>query len=102
MLMCKAVGLKRQYFKALWSALKRPIGRPNDPDPRFLEVLEVFEMMAVAKAQTVVRYWNWSLSAAFSPEILNVGDETIDLTQKDAGGVESHTRKSMRLIFGRS
>ncbi|MBB35164.1 MAG: hypothetical protein CME88_07625 [Hirschia sp.] len=100
--LCKAVGLKRQYFKALWSALKRPIGRPNDPDPRFLEVLEVFEMMAVAKAQTVVRYWNWSLSAAFSPEILNVGDETIDLTQKDAGGVESHTRKSMRLIFGRS
>ena len=25
--LCKAVGLKRQYFKALWAALKRPIGQ---------------------------------------------------------------------------
>ena len=29
---------------------------------------EVYESIAVAKAQTVLRYWNWSLSSAFSPD----------------------------------
>lgn len=99
--LCKAVGLKRQYFKALWAALKRPVGRPNAPDKNFLEVLEFYEMMAVAKAQTVLRYWNWSLSAAFSPEILR-GDDDILLDAIGSDDVkEAPTHKSARLIFGR-
>ena len=96
--LCKAVGLKRQYFKALWAALKRPVGKPNAPDPRYLEVLEVYEMLAVAKAQTVLRYWNWSLSAAFSPEVLRSDESELELSDDMD---ESPTRKSVRLIFGR-
>ena len=95
--LCKSVGLKRQYFKALWMALKRPASRPGATVQDFEEVLEVFEMMAVAKAQTVLRYWNWSLSAAFSPEILKSepGDSGADSAS------EGPTSRSIRLIFGR-
>ncbi len=93
----KAVGLKRQYFKALWAALGRPISRPNAPDQNFEDVLEIYEMTAVAKAQTVVRYWNWSLSAAFAPEVLR--EEAGDIGGEDR--TEGHTRRSLKLIFGR-
>ncbi len=61
--LCKATGLKRPYLRCLWTAL----GRDTDGQD-FLRVSEVYETIAVAKAQTVLRYWNWSLSSAFSPE----------------------------------
>jgi hypothetical protein len=49
----------------LWTALRRP-----EDGPDFERVSEAYETIAVAKAQTVLRYWNWSLSAAFSPEAI--------------------------------
>lgn len=63
--LCKATGLKRQYVRAFWVAL----GRSED-DPDFNRVANVYETIAVAKAQTVLRYWNWSLSSAFTPEAI--------------------------------
>jgi uncharacterized protein (DUF2336 family) len=62
--LCKATGLKRQYLRALWQALRRP-----EDDADFRRVADVYETIAVAKAQTVLRYWNWSLSSAFTPEM---------------------------------
>ncbi len=67
--LCKATGLKRPFLRDLWIALRRPI---DDVD--FARVSEVYETIAVAKAQTVLRYWNWSLSSAFAPEAI-VGDD---------------------------
>ncbi|HVY88801.1 MAG TPA: DUF2336 domain-containing protein [Hyphomonadaceae bacterium] len=65
--LCKATGLKRPYLKQLWIAL----GRVRlDNDFAFNRVSEVYESIAVAKAQTVLRYWNWSLSSAFSPDAI--------------------------------
>lgn len=58
--LCKATGLKRQYLRGLWKALRR-----SDEDADFIRVSEVYETIAVAKAQTVLRYWNWSLVSAF-------------------------------------
>ena len=95
--LCKAVGLKRQYFKALWQAMGRSVGRPEEPDPDFSDVMELYETLAVAKAQTVLRYWNWSLSASFSPEIVDspiLGDDDFDPN-------EGPTMTSTRLVFGR-
>ena len=63
--LCKATGLKRPLLRDLWAALRRPL---DDAD--FGRVSEVYETIAVAKAQTVLRYWNWSLSSAFAPESL--------------------------------
>lgn len=60
--LCKATGLKRQYLRAFWQALRRS---DADDDADFIRVSEVYETIAVAKAQTVLRYWNWSLVSAF-------------------------------------
>jgi uncharacterized protein (DUF2336 family) len=38
----------------------------------------IYEMLAVDRAQTVLRYWNWSLSSAMSPSLMKAireGDE---------------------------
>jgi uncharacterized protein (DUF2336 family) len=70
--LCKATGLKRQFLRDLWTAL----GRENtDRDPTFDRVSELYETIAVAKAQTVLRYWNWSLSSAYSPDGVDEDDE---------------------------
>jgi uncharacterized protein (DUF2336 family) len=58
--LCKATGLKRPYLRAFWKALRR-----SDDGADFARVSEVYETIAVAKAQTVLRYWNWSLVSAF-------------------------------------
>ena len=77
--LCKATGLKRQYLRALWTALRRP-----EDGPDFTRILEAYETIAVAKAQTVLRYWNWSLSAAFSPEAV-AGSDDIDVNLVELG-----------------
>jgi uncharacterized protein (DUF2336 family) len=77
--LCKATGLKRQYLRALWTALRRP-----EDGPDFTRVSEAYETIAVAKAQTVLRYWNWSLSAAFSPEAA-AGSDDIDVDLAELG-----------------
>jgi len=93
--LCKATGLKRPYLRHLWLALGRDISGAD-----FARVSEVYETIAVAKAQTVLRYWNWSLSSAFSPESLVPGDNDEDeaagfareLRTIDAGRVRSYGR----------
>lgn len=67
--LCKATGLKRHYLRQLWTALRRPL---DDND--FYRVSDVYETIAVAKAQTVLRYWNWSLMSAFG-EVQAVNDD---------------------------
>jgi uncharacterized protein (DUF2336 family) len=72
--LCKATGLRRPFLRELWIALKRP---DPDRDPGFARVLGVYESIAVAKAQTVLRYWNWALSSAFSPDASEDDDEAM-------------------------
>jgi uncharacterized protein (DUF2336 family) len=63
--LCKATGLHRDFLKVLWAALKRPFRMDEgDIHPQFHLVSETYEMLTVAKAQTTLRYWNWSLSSA--------------------------------------
>ncbi|ACT58910.1 DUF2336 domain-containing protein [Hirschia baltica] len=95
--LAKAVGLKRQYFKAFWAALGRPISRKDAPVEHFEYVLEIYEMMAVAKAQTVLRYWNWSLSSAYSPEVLDDNNNEVEADTEKYGPAS----RASRLVFGR-
>mgnify|MGYP001040571299 CR=1 FL=1 len=47
-------------------------------DPSLERVLMVYDMIAVDRAQTVLRYWNWSLTSALTPALLKAireGDE---------------------------
>jgi uncharacterized protein (DUF2336 family) len=70
-ILCKATGLPRTAVRQLWQALRRP---ETDADGRMLAGLErvmiTYDMIAVDRAQTVLRYWNWSLSSAMSPALM--------------------------------
>ncbi|HRO04739.1 MAG TPA: DUF2336 domain-containing protein, partial [Terricaulis sp.] len=59
----KAVGLKRPLLINLWRALKRPLGDPESTANPMGRAIYVFDTLATAKAQTVLRYWNWSFTA---------------------------------------
>lgn len=70
-ILCKATGLDRQYLTALWRSMRRPeTGSDGQVDPDWARVQTTFEMLAVDRAQTVLRYWNWSLSSALTPALL--------------------------------
>ena len=78
-ILCKATGLPRAAVRALWRGLRRPeTDATGAPDPGLERVLAAFDTVAVDRAQTVLRYWNWSLSSAMTPALLKAireGDE---------------------------
>lgn len=93
--LCKATGLKRNYLAQLWAALKRPteIG-PGVLHPHYERIRDTYEMMSVAKAQTTLRYWNWSLSSSFRSR---AGD---DDSMSDDDRAFSSSFRTARLVFG--
>jgi len=91
---CKAVGLKRPLMIALWKALRRPAGDPDATDNPLGRAMYVFDTLATAKAQTVLRYWNWSFTAdAAGIEQQSYGNEVLEL---------SLARRNAALLFGRN
>jgi uncharacterized protein (DUF2336 family) len=78
-ILCKATGLPRSALRALWRALRRPeTDAAGAIAPQLEQVLITYDMIAVDRAQTVLRYWNWSLSSALTPALLKAireGDE---------------------------
>jgi uncharacterized protein (DUF2336 family) len=77
---CKAVGLKRPMLIGLWRALRRPGGDPDRTDNPLGRTLYVFDTLATAKAQTVLRYWNWSFTAdAVNIDQVSIEDPELEL-----------------------
>jgi len=78
-ILCKATGLPRAAVRALWRGLRRPETDSTGAMSSGLErVMTVYDTIAVDRAQTVLRYWNWSLSSALTPALLKAireGDE---------------------------
>ena len=77
-ILCKATGLPRQAVQALWRGMKRPQPEHGEPDEALERVMMTYDMIAVDRAQTVLRYWNWSLSSAMTPALIKAireGDE---------------------------
>src|SRR6185437_14229600 len=69
--LCKATGLPRASLRSLWRGLRRPeLAEDGGEAPQLARVIEIFDMVAVDRAQTVLRYWNWSLSSAMTPALL--------------------------------
>lgn len=90
----KAVGLKRPLLINLWRALKRPMGDPDATNNPMGRAVYVFDTLATAKAQTVLRYWNWSFTAdAVSLERVSFDDSELDL---------SLARRNAALLFTRN
>ena len=70
-ILCKAPGLKREHLDMIWKGLGRPTTTPTgDVDPDYNRTLETYDTISTDKAQTVLRYWNWSLTSSLSPEVL--------------------------------
>lgn len=78
-ILCKATGLPRKNVRLLWRALRRPeTDAAGNLAPQLERVLTLFDTIAVDRAQTVLRYWNWSLSSAMTPALMKAirdGDE---------------------------
>ncbi|WP_313045987.1 DUF2336 domain-containing protein, partial [Brevundimonas sp.] len=63
-ILCKATGLTRPNLRALWRSMRRPETTADGAvHPDWERVQLTYEMLAVDRAQTVLRYWNWSLSS---------------------------------------
>ena len=78
-ILCKATGLSRAALRALWQGLRRPeTDADGQPSVALSRTLTIYDMIAVDRAQTVLRYWNWALSSAITPALLKAirdGDE---------------------------
>lgn len=70
-ILCKATGLTRRDLSGLWRAMRRPETTADGQEhPDWRRVQTTYEMLAVDRAQTVLRYWNWTLSSALTPTLL--------------------------------
>jgi uncharacterized protein (DUF2336 family) len=97
--LCKATGVKREFLPVLWSALRRPLEIDDGQiHPQFELVAETYELLTVAKAQTTLRYWNWSLSAAFSANALHESQAGGEAANEEAAF--STSQRTARLVFG--
>ena len=74
-----ATGLPGAAIVAVWGGLRRRETEDDAQPSRALQrVFETYDLMAVDRAQTVLRYWNWSLSSALTPALMRAiraGDE---------------------------
>ena len=98
--LCKATGLKKPALTNLWAALKRPLEQEDGaPHVLYTYLLETYDLLSVAKAQTTLRYWNWSLSSAYSPMRMKQA-EVDDLNAND-DSTFSTARRTASLVFGK-
>ena len=97
--LCKATGLKKPALENLWRALKRPVVNENgEIDAIYEFLLETYDLLTVAKAQTTLRYWNWSLSSSFAA----AGKQASGLLNDGANDESafSTSRRTASLVFG--
>ncbi len=95
--LCKATGLPRTALRQLWRALGRPeTTEDGEVAPQLLHVISMFDMVAVDRAQTVLRYWNWSLSSAMTPALIKA------IREEDAAALDEFSvpQRSAMLAFG--
>lgn len=97
-ILCKATGLPKSAIRSLWRGLKRDeVEADGSPSAALERVMIVYDMIAVDRAQTVLRYWNWSLTSALTPALLRAirdGDE-------DAMDEYSVPQKAAMLAFSK-
>lgn len=69
--LCKATGLTRHYLSLLWKAMRMGDTLNEEIQAERWERVQVtYEMLAVDRAQTVIRYWNWAMTSALTPDLI--------------------------------
>ena len=97
-ILCKATGLPKQAIRALWRGLKRDeIDQNGEPSAALERAMIAYDMIAVDRAQTVLRYWNWSLTSALTPALLRA------IRDGDAGAVDEYStpQRTAMLAFSK-
>ena len=90
-ILCKAPGLKREHLVTLWRALGRPAhsqaegGGQPETHPDLARVLGLYDSTSTNKAQTILRYWNWSLTSALNADILRLIRNGVIPREEDHG-----------------
>jgi uncharacterized protein (DUF2336 family) len=95
--LCKATGLPRTALRQLWRALGRSeTTEDGEMLPQLQNVISAFDMVAVDRAQTVLRYWNWSLSSAMTPALIKA------IREEDNAALDEFSvpQRSAMLAFG--
>jgi len=88
-ILIKAPGLKRDHLIQLWRALGRPAyandGSGDALHPDLARVVAAYDAISTDKAQTILRYWNWSLTAALNAEVLRYIKNGVIPREEDHG-----------------
>ncbi|HEX5379746.1 MAG TPA: DUF2336 domain-containing protein [Phenylobacterium sp.] len=101
-ILCKATGLPRQAIRALWRGLRRPETGPDGMiNPALERVFTTYDILAVDRAQTVLRYWNWSLSSALTPALLRAIRDGDDLDMDEYSVPQRAAMLALSKEFGR-
>lgn len=101
-ILCKATGMSRVDLQNLWRSVRRPETTADGKvHPDWDRVQITYEMLAVDRAQTVLRYWNWSLSSALSPELLRAIRDGDDLAVDEYSTPERAAMLALADNFGR-
>lgn len=96
-ILCKAPGLKRDYVTKIWKALKRPLVDENgNQDPGLTRVIATYDEISTDKAQTVLRYWNWSLTSSLNADVLRHIKDGVIPREEDYGAAAI----TAALVFG--
>lgn len=86
-MLCKAAGLPRTALRALWRGLHRQeVDRGGATDHALERALFAYDAISVDRAQTVLRYWNWSLTSGLSPSLLKA------LRQDDESAIDEYSK----------
>ena len=89
--------MKRPYIEKIWRALKKPTVDINgDMHPELAKVMETYDVISTDKAQTILRYWNWSLTSSLNPEVLRHIKDGVIPREEDHGAAAI----TAALVFG--
>ncbi len=101
-ILCKATGLGKGDLRNLWRSMRRPeTTQAGLADPAWTRVQITFDMLAVDRAQTVLRYWNWSLSSAMTPALMRAIRDGEDGAVDEYSTPERTAMMALAQDFGR-
>ena len=101
-ILCKAAGLSKADLAGLWRSMRRAETTADGAvDPAWERVQITYDILAVDRAQTVLRYWNWSLSSALTPALLRAIRDGEEEALDDYSAPERAAMLALAENFGR-
>jgi len=89
--------LGRDYIEKIWRTLKRPVHEVDGSvHPDLARIIETYDVISTDKAQTVLRYWNWSLTASLNADVLRHIKDGVIPREEDYGAAAI----TAALVFG--